>query len=108
MSTIESRLDTGSDDFKANAAHMRDLVEDLERTVARAMQGGGEAAQARHRGRGKLLVRERIDAPMTTQAREVDGAVLINVWGEEWRIFREHYLVPVGAADHLYRPSMIP
>ncbi|MEJ2402406.1 MAG: carboxyl transferase domain-containing protein, partial [Xanthomonadales bacterium] len=62
MSRIESQLNTGSEDFRANAAHMRALVDDLEQTVARVMQGGGAAAQERHRGRGKLLVRERIDA----------------------------------------------
>ena len=62
MSRIDSRLDTGSEEFHANAAHMRGLVEDLENTVARIMQGGGESAQERHRSRGKLLVRERIDA----------------------------------------------
>ena len=62
MSRIESQLDTGGEEFRANAEHMRGLVDDLERTVARILQGGGEAAQERHRGRGKLLVRERIDA----------------------------------------------
>ena len=62
MSRIESQLDTGGEEFRANAEHMRGLVDDLERTVARILQGGGAAAQERHRGRGKLLVRERIDA----------------------------------------------
>ena len=36
MSRIESRLDTGSEDFRANAAHMRGLVDDLEAKVAAA------------------------------------------------------------------------
>jgi 3-methylcrotonyl-CoA carboxylase beta subunit len=62
MSRIESRLDTGSEEFRANAAHMRGLVDDLERQVVQIAQGGGETAQERHRARGKLLVRERIDA----------------------------------------------
>jgi len=62
MSRIESQLNTGSESFRANAKHMRALVGDLEDTVARITLGGGEAAQERHRGRGKLLVRERIDA----------------------------------------------
>ncbi|KAG5189137.1 putative propionyl-CoA carboxylase [Tribonema minus] len=38
------------------------LVADLNRRLAKAMQGGGEAAIRRHKGRGKLLARERIEA----------------------------------------------
>jgi 3-methylcrotonyl-CoA carboxylase beta subunit len=62
MSRIETRLDVNSDDFRANADRMCDLVDDLQREVHEAQKGGGEAAQARHRERGKLLARERIDA----------------------------------------------
>ena len=62
MSRIESKLDTGSEDFRANAAHMRGLVDDLEAKVAAVRKGGGEKYQERHTARGKLLVRDRIDA----------------------------------------------
>ena len=62
MSRIESRLDTGSEEFQANAAHMHGLVDDLEAKVAEARQGGGEKYQERHVARGKLLARDRIDA----------------------------------------------
>ncbi|HEY8017887.1 MAG TPA: carboxyl transferase domain-containing protein [Actinomycetota bacterium] len=41
---------------------MRGLVEDLRVRLEVARAGGGESATARHRERGKLLVRERIDA----------------------------------------------
>src|SRR6188474_3304089 len=40
---------------------MRELVEDLRERLARARQGGSEAARTKHTDRGKLLVRERID-----------------------------------------------
>ncbi len=62
MSRIESRLEPGSDTFRANSAYMQSLVEDLEEQAARIRKGGGEAYQERHRARGKLLPRERIDA----------------------------------------------
>ena len=62
MSRIESKLDTGSEDFRANAAHMRGLVDDLEAKVAAVRKGGGEKYQERHTARGKLLARDRIDA----------------------------------------------
>ena len=40
---------------------MRDLVDDLRERLARARQGGSESARAKHTGRGKLLVRDRVD-----------------------------------------------
>jgi len=58
--TIESRLNVRSDDFKANAATMQALVDDLRDKVERVMQGGGEAARAKHTARGKLLPRDRV------------------------------------------------
>ena len=62
MSRIESRLEPGSEAFRANSAYMQSLVNDLDEQAARIRQGGGEAYQERHRARGKLLPRERIDA----------------------------------------------
>ena len=62
MNRIESRISPRSDEFQANAAHMQGLVEDLEARVAEIRQGGGGKYQERHTSRGKLLVRERIDA----------------------------------------------
>ncbi|NKF22143.1 carboxyl transferase domain-containing protein [Solimonas marina] len=61
MSVIASKLRAGSDEFRANAARTRELVETLRATTAQAALGGSEAARAKHVGRGKLLVRERID-----------------------------------------------
>jgi len=61
MQALKSRVDVRSDEFRANAAALRALVEDLKREVASAARGGGEAACARHVARGKLLPRERIE-----------------------------------------------
>jgi 3-methylcrotonyl-CoA carboxylase beta subunit len=41
---------------------MRDLVEQLRERLAVARQGGSESARRKHTDRGKLLVRDRIDA----------------------------------------------
>jgi 3-methylcrotonyl-CoA carboxylase beta subunit len=60
-STLASAVDVRSDGFRRNAEHHRALAEDLRAVLARVAAGGGEAAVARHRGRGKLLPRERID-----------------------------------------------
>jgi len=61
MQALKSRVDVRSDEFRANAAALRALVEDLKREAAAAARGGGEAACARHVARGKLLPRERIE-----------------------------------------------
>jgi len=58
---IESKLNLRSDEYKANAATMRGLVEDLRQQSAKVAEGGGAAARAKHAARGKLLPRERVD-----------------------------------------------
>ena len=62
MPALTSQLDTRSQDFRDNADYHRALVDELDRRLARAADGGGEAARTRHTGRGKLLARDRIAA----------------------------------------------
>jgi 3-methylcrotonyl-CoA carboxylase beta subunit len=61
MSVIKSQIDPRSADFAANAQALRRVVDDLRSKAAAVARGGGEAARARHTGRGKLLPRERVD-----------------------------------------------
>ncbi len=60
MSILETKLNPRSAEFQANAEAMRAQVEDLKVQLAKAAQGGGEAARAKHTARGKLLPRERV------------------------------------------------
>ncbi|USG60216.1 hypothetical protein NBZ79_13625 [Sneathiella marina] len=60
MPVLKSNLNTRSDDFKSNAAHMQSLVDDLSDKVNVIKQGGGERAREKHLSRGKLLPRERV------------------------------------------------
>lgn len=62
MPALPSSLDPRSQDFQENAAYHRALVEELDRRLARAAEGGGEKARNKHTKRGKLLVRDRITA----------------------------------------------
>jgi 3-methylcrotonyl-CoA carboxylase beta subunit len=62
VSVIQSAVHTRSDEFKANAAAMRVLIDDLHEKSALVIRGGSEQARAKHLARGKLLPRERIDA----------------------------------------------
>jgi 3-methylcrotonyl-CoA carboxylase beta subunit len=57
-----SMVDRRSSEFQANAVAMRGLVDELRALVARIAEGGGAKARERHRARGKLLPRERVDA----------------------------------------------
>ncbi|GGY27776.1 carboxyl transferase domain-containing protein [Pseudoduganella albidiflava] len=60
MPHIDSKLNPRSEDFRANAAAMEALVDDLRARVAQVAEGGGQAASAKHTARGKLLPRERV------------------------------------------------
>ena len=60
MTTLQSQLNARSADFQANAAAMRAVVDDLKAQIEKATLGGGEAARAKHTGRGKLLPRDRV------------------------------------------------
>ena len=62
MAVIESSLDTRDTTFTRNRDALAALVADLKTKIATIEQGGGDAARARHAGRGKLLPRERVAA----------------------------------------------
>ena len=61
MSVIKSGLDPHAADFKANAAAMRALVDDLREKTDQVSRGGSEEARQKHLARGKLLPRERVN-----------------------------------------------
>ena len=62
MSIIQSKLNTRSEEFAANSSRMRGLVDELRTIIDEIGKGGGEKYQQRHVSRGKLLVRDRIEA----------------------------------------------
>ncbi len=61
MPVIQTKIDPRSDAFAANAAAMQRLVDELRANAAKVAEGGGERYAARHKERGKLLARERIE-----------------------------------------------
>jgi 3-methylcrotonyl-CoA carboxylase beta subunit len=60
MAILDSRFVASSEEARANAAAMGELVADLRRRRAQAAEGGSAKARERHVGRGKLLPRERV------------------------------------------------
>src|SRR5216117_3574769 len=61
MAVLTSQVERSSDAYGERARQMDALVAELRERTARVAAGGGERAVERHRERGKLLARERID-----------------------------------------------
>jgi 3-methylcrotonyl-CoA carboxylase beta subunit len=61
MTVLQSRINTRDSDFIDNRNHMLDQVTDLRAKVDAILQGGGPKACERHKSRGKLLPRERLN-----------------------------------------------
>ncbi|HZT53202.1 MAG TPA: carboxyl transferase domain-containing protein, partial [Gaiellaceae bacterium] len=61
MAVLTSQLDRGAEEFARRRARMEELVAELRERTAQVARGGGERAMERHRSRGKLPARERID-----------------------------------------------
>jgi len=61
MQALKTQVNPRSEEFRANALVMRNLVDDLRAKAAEAALGGGESARAKHAARGKLLPRERVN-----------------------------------------------
>ena len=61
MSEIISHINTNSPEYKANFAHNKALAEELQERQRAATTERPSRTIERHRSRGKLLVRERID-----------------------------------------------
>jgi acetyl-CoA carboxylase carboxyltransferase component len=61
VAVLTSQLDRDAEEFARRHDRMEELVAVLQGRTAEAARGGGEASMERHRSRGKLPARERID-----------------------------------------------
>ncbi len=61
MAVLTSQVEGESADFERRRARTEELVVELRERTALVARGGGEQAVERHRSRGKLTARERID-----------------------------------------------
>ncbi len=61
MEPLTSNIDTSNSSFHASLEHNRALVTELKERLAQTRSGGSAKAVERHRARGKLTARERID-----------------------------------------------
>ncbi len=61
MYRIESKINTSSTEFRLNQEAFNRLMEEYYQRMDLVTSGGSESAVAKHKGRGKLLARERIN-----------------------------------------------
>lgn len=60
MSILKSHVKTTSPEYIANFERNTTLAQELDRHLSKVREGGGSEARAKHEGRGKLYVRDRI------------------------------------------------
>src|ERR1700730_12020794 len=64
LETLDTNIDPEAPAFKENTAHHAALVAELRGRIALVKQGGGAEAVAKHKARGKLPARERVEGLM--------------------------------------------
>jgi acyl-CoA carboxylase subunit beta len=75
----------GVRDVRANRAANLELLAELDRLLAQARAGGGERYVARHRARGKLLARERVELLLDRDAPFLELQPLA-AWGGDFQV----------------------
>src|SRR6266849_8865446 len=76
---------SASTETQSNRAAMQELVAQLRSKLDKVKKGGGEAAVARHKERGKMFVRERIEAVIDpdTPFLEFSALAANGMYGDE-------------------------
>jgi acetyl-CoA carboxylase carboxyltransferase component len=85
MDVLRSTVDTGSEAYKANRAGFLEQIGYLNERLALARAGGGEKYVSRHRQRGKLMARERIELLLDPDSPFLEIAPLAG-WGTEFAV----------------------
>ncbi len=85
MSILPTRIDPRSEAYRTNHAAMLEQVEFLNGQLALARAGGGEKYVKRHRERGKMLPRERIELLLDRDTPFLELSPLA-AWGTEYAV----------------------
>jgi acyl-CoA carboxylase subunit beta len=85
MTTLRSVLDEGSATYQANRDAMLAKLAEIAVEQAKAIAGGGPKYTDRHRARGKLLVRERIELLLDPGSPFLELSPLA-AWGTEFAV----------------------
>ncbi|MFE2985410.1 acyl-CoA carboxylase subunit beta [Streptomyces sp. NPDC059262] len=85
MTVLASALDVGGADFAAHREAMLGKLDALDAEHAKALAGGGEKYVQRHRKRGKLLARERIELLLDPDTPFLELSPLA-AWGSDYAV----------------------
>ncbi|MET0133070.1 MAG: carboxyl transferase domain-containing protein [Kibdelosporangium sp.] len=85
MTALKSTLDTSAADYAANRASMLGKLAEIDTEHAKAIAGGGPKYVERHRGRGKMLARERIELLLDQDSPFLELSPLA-AWGSDYTV----------------------
>jgi hypothetical protein len=85
MTVLRSNVDTTSETYIANRKGLLELIAEHDEQLAIARAGGGERYNARHKARGKLLPRERIELLLDRDAPFLELSP-IACWGTQFHV----------------------
>jgi acetyl-CoA carboxylase carboxyltransferase component len=85
MKVLSSTLEVASETSRANRAGNRAHLDELGRQQAAAVAGGGERYVERHRSRGRLLARERIELLLDRDGPFLELAS-VAAWGTDYAV----------------------
>ncbi|MGK8511484.1 acyl-CoA carboxylase subunit beta [Nocardia asiatica] len=85
MTVLRSTLDTAAPEYEAAADAMTAKLAEVEAEFAKAIAGGGPDKLARHRKRGKLTARERIELLVDEDSPFLELCPLAG-WGSEFHV----------------------
>lgn len=85
MAVLTSSVDTTSEEYLRKRVDLLDRIGELDAEHARAVSAGGVKAVARHRDRGKLVARERIELLIDRDSAFLELSPLA-AWGSEFHV----------------------
>lgn len=85
MTVLATALDTASAEYAAHREALLGKLDALDAEHAKALAGGGEKYVERHRGRGKLLARERVELLLDEDTPFLELSPLA-AWGSEYAV----------------------
>jgi len=83
METLTTRVDTRSQAYADNRAAFLEQIGQLNEQLALANQGGGAKYEQRHRSRGRMMARERIELLLDEDSPFIELSPLA-AWGTEF------------------------
>src|SRR6185312_918483 len=85
VTALRTTIDPHSAEFMANKEAMEEKLAELDGEYAKVLEAGGEKAVARHRKRGKLLARERVEMLVDRDSPFLELSPLA-AWGSKFHV----------------------